>query len=247
MAQFTGTLNEATPSTRTEGEVSEPSATLKGIARVVLCDEFGNPVSTIDTAAPGSSPDNPVWVGSATGDTHRTRLEGGNVSRIDEPVTVRGTVTTELGALTGTLLGQAANVGDIEALLLALSQDMARRAGDAAVPNGDPAVVLVDGVVSAATRPSTAFYEGSLTVSTTAVRIAPVNASRKCLTITNNSTGDLYVGLSSGVTASGSGMGRIVASKGSFTDGGEGVWCGERWAIYSASASSANVSVEDLS
>ena len=85
----------------------------------------------------------------------------------------------------------------------------------------------------------------ALTVSTTAVKLAGENAGRKSLVIANNGGGTLYVGYTSAVTSSGAAMGRAVTSFGSYSDTGDGVWVGQVWGIYSTSASSQNVAVQE--
>jgi hypothetical protein len=85
-----------------------------------------------------------------------------------------------------------------------------------------------------------------LRVSTTAVRLAASNVSRKAIAISNNGTGTLYLGTDQSVASSGVAMGIGVSATLSLTDSGDGVFVGEWWGIYSASASSQNVSVLEL-
>lgn len=83
------------------------------------------------------------------------------------------------------------------------------------------------------------------TVSTSAVLLAAANPLRLSIVITNNGTGDLYVGHSGAVTSSGAAMGLLVGSKASYSDSGFGLYLGPLYGIYSASASSQNVSVSE--
>jgi len=83
------------------------------------------------------------------------------------------------------------------------------------------------------------------TVSTTALSLAAANTSRKSIIITNNSTGRLYIGHTSGVTTSGATMGLLVMPYGSYSDTGVGVYTGDLYGIYSVTAASQNVSVSE--
>lgn len=92
---------------------------------------------------------------------------------------------------------------------------------------------------------STAGTPAGVTVSTSAVSLKASNASRKAIVITNNGVGILYIGHTSGVTASGSTMGMMVVPGGSYQDSGFGLYTGDLYGIYDQTASSQNVSVSE--
>ena len=87
----------------------------------------------------------------------------------------------------------------------------------------------------------------SVTVSTSAVRLADSNMSRRALAITNNGSGTLYVGTDQNVASSGATMGLAISATGSLNDSGFGTYLGEWWGIYSAVASVQNVCIFDAS
>ena len=101
------------------------------------------------------------------------------------------------------------------------------------------------GAVTAEADTTSLGTPAGFTVSTTAVLLAALNANRKSLVITNNSTGKLYLGHTSGVTSSGAAMGLLVPSNGSYTDSGFGLYIGDMYGIYDASAGAQNVSVSE--
>jgi hypothetical protein len=107
--------------------------------------------------------------------------------------------------------------------------------------------VNVLGTVTTTTTPatSTAGTPAGFTVSTSAVLLAALNTSRKSIIVTNNSTGKLYLGHTSGVTTSGANMGLVVPAGGSYTDSGFGLYTGTLYGIYDTAAGSQNVSVSE--
>lgn len=107
--------------------------------------------------------------------------------------------------------------------------------------------VEVSGQVVVMPEQSLANSQTSFTVSTTAIRLAMVNSSRKSLLISNASTSILYIGNSSTVASSGNGLGLAVSPGGSYSDSGFGVNVGEVWGVYGAASSSPNVVVSDRS
>jgi hypothetical protein len=196
----------------------------------------------IPPPVPGSSPDLPIFVQSLDGQMNRVRLEGGNVGRIDTPVAIAGTVPVTLP------VSQVAQMATPLLPLDYLSRILV------APPVADPFVapevnlVQVDGVV--VDRPETSSTEArtAITVSTAAVLVAGANSSRKSLIIANTSSGTLYLGNTSAVSTSGTTMGTPIGSLGGvYSDSGYGTCTGEVWGIYSAAASSPNVSVSDRS
>src|SRR6185369_15961275 len=81
MATYTGGLAEnGLPELRDEGEVSEPSMTLRGVQRVMLTDADGVPVASSDSSdtdgTPGDTPDVPLYVANPDGQNLRVRVEG---------------------------------------------------------------------------------------------------------------------------------------------------------------------------
>jgi hypothetical protein len=63
--------------------------------------------------------------------------------------------------------------------------------------------------------------------------------------ITNNGTGTLYVGHTSGVTASGAAMGLIVPPGSCYSDSGFGLYTGDLYGIYDVVSAIHNVSVSE--
>lgn len=120
-------------------------------------------------------------------------------------------------------------------------------ARDEPVPPPDLQPVRVDGSVPVTTQRATGTVAGAFIVSTSAVRLAGVNASRLSLIIANNGSGRLYLGRTSAVAASGPSMGIGVPAGASYSDTGNGVSVGEMWGVYSAAATTQNVSVLDRS
>lgn len=313
MAQYTGDKAESLPSKRTEGEVSEPSMTLDGIARVTVTDGANAP----GTPLPGSSPDFPIFTQSLEGEKNQVRAAGGELDRIREPVAIAGPVTillnaAQLAALlpkslaldsegrlavrppnaenkagddpenviwTGSLDGsrnhmmmdageltrivETVNVrGTVMAQLGAQGDAILGLAADSAAiraifsrptPPLDPIFppefnsTMIDGVVKSQPITTNWNRQTALIVSNaTPVLLAGANADRKSLVITNNSTGSLYLG-GPNVTASGITAGLLVPTTGSYSDSGDGVFTGEVWGLYSASASAQNIAVSDRS
>ena len=300
MATYSGDKAEKVPSLRTEGEVSEPSMTLDGYARVETRDagspppgsspEFAlwvqaleglyakleggrideitkpvtiaGPVTIVLTPAqlaallplpfpkapditpgivPGTDPENPIWVASLNGPNNQASISGGRLDGINEAVTVRGSVTALLGDPGTAILGLAADSAAIRALL---GQPIPKP--DAVFPDELGNATRVDGTVTTQPTVTIARKRTTLIVSTTAVLLAPSDPNRKSLVITNNSTGSLYIG-GPEVASSGSTMGILVPTTGGYSDSGDGIFTGELWGIYSASASSHNVVVDDRS
>lgn len=83
--------------------------------------------------------------------------------------------------------------------------------------------------------------QSAVTVSTTAVQLAIVNSIRSGITIVNQGTGNLYIGVDNLVTTSGSHMGMLIMPNGSFDVSGDGCYGGAIWGIYSQTASTQNV------
>ncbi len=83
-----------------------------------------------------------------------------------------------------------------------------------------------------------------IVVSTAAVLVQASNVSRKSIVITNNaSTGNVYIGKTNAVTASGVTMGVILEPNGgSYNDSGEGIYTGDIYAISDTVTAVANVS-----
>jgi hypothetical protein len=82
-------------------------------------------------------------------------------------------------------------------------------------------------------------------VSTSSALLAASNASRAAIVITNNGSGNLYIGHTSGVTSSGALMGLLISAGSSYEDSGDGLYTGDLYGIYSAVSASENVSVSE--
>lgn len=85
----------------------------------------------------------------------------------------------------------------------------------------------------------------ALTVTTAVVTLAAAYTGRKSIVITNNSGGNLYVGETSTVAASGANTGILVPAFSTYTDSGHGVYTGQLFGIYSTAMTSINVSIRD--
>lgn len=120
------------------------------------------------------------------------------------------------------------------------------KAASTAAVATDPALVVAISPNNAVS-PQTATTDGAtgVTVSTSAVLIKASNASRKAIVITNNGTGNLYIGGANTVTTSGATMGLIVAPFGTYQDSGFGLYTGDLYGIYSAVSASQNISVSE--
>lgn len=90
---------------------------------------------------------------------------------------------------------------------------------------------------------STTPARAGLIVSTTAVRLVRANVARKELIISNAGGGTLYIGETNAVSSSGDAIGTPVPTSSSYTDSIPGIYVGELWGIYSASAVAVNVAV----
>ena len=96
-----------------------------------------------------------------------------------------------------------------------------------------------------ANDPTTAGTPAAVTVSTSAVLLKASNAARKSILITNNGTTPVYLGHTSGVTASGAAMGLLLAPAGSYSDSGFGLYTGDLYAIGAAAVAAENVSISE--
>lgn len=101
--------------------------------------------------------------------------------------------------------------------------------------------------IAEASARSTAGTPAAVTVSTTAVLLKASNAARKAILISNFGAAILYIGHTSGVTASGAATGLAVWPGGAYFDSGDGLYTGDLYGIYSAAAGSQNVSVSERS
>ncbi len=196
---------------------------------------------------PGTDPDNPIYVTSLDGQNNRVRLEGGNVSSIDAPVTVLGGVTSTLSLSDRAVLNAIGFDADQGIALLQRLVDP--HPIEAPLGTFDNPIWTTPQAEQGAAKMqlATNSVRASITVSTTAVRLAPANSARLSLLICNNGTGSLYVGDTSAVTSSGANMGAKVPSSGRYSDTGQGVYVGEVWGIYDAAATAQNVVVLDRS
>lgn len=102
-------------------------------------------------------------------------------------------------------------------------------------------MVEIDGKVETVSPPVCGMSRRALIVSTTAVRLFSTNIGAQARVLTNNSTGSLTMSPTSDLAASGGAIGLIVPASGSFSDSGPGMWRGEWWGLYSASASAENI------
>lgn len=95
---------------------------------------------------------------------------------------------------------------------------------------------------------STANVTGTAyTVSTAVVTLAALNTSRKSIIISNFAAGNLYIGETSTVAASGANTGILVPAFSSYSDSGHGIYTGQLFGIYSTAMTSHNVSIRDRS
>ena len=183
-----------------------------------------------------------------------------------DPIGLKDTGATPINPAKedGNLATTATAAGNMEATLASLAkvEDAAHTTGDVGVmalavrndtrstlagTNGDYAPLQLNSsgdlrVEVTGESNATAGTPAGITVSTSAVLLAASNANRRSIIITNNGMGNLFVGGSSGVTASGSAMGVLVKPGGSYSDAGYGLYTGDVYGIYDTVSSSQNVS-----
>jgi hypothetical protein len=109
------------------------------------------------------------------------------------------------------------------------------------VPSGTQTVT--GSITASQSAIGNAMYGAVTATVSSAVKILNSDNARKQFIITNNGTGNLYVGLDSGVTTTSSSMGLLISPGGSFSHGGnDGYWSGDVYGIYSQTETVANVS-----
>lgn len=254
--QFTGDKAETKPAPRAEGEVSEPSMTLQGIARVVQTDDAGNPVATAAAAADATNTLIQTLTDTLVGLVETLRVygmpvNGGALTSITNPITVvpqAGVALAAKQSAPGTVANPSPDVQTIQGAVGGQPQAVDVRD---LIPMTQQMIDLLALLPTntALSVPAAMRSMRAVNVSNTqAVRLLEVNTNRKSVVIVNNSTGTLYLGNTSAVTSSGTTAGyTILASGGSYSDSGDGRDLGETWGIYSAAASAANVIVDERS
>ena len=86
-----------------------------------------------------------------------------------------------------------------------------------------------------------------VTATLSPVLLAAANSSRKSILATNNGAGKLYIGHSDSVTSSGVNMGLLLVPGGSYDDSGPGLYKGNLYGVYDATATTQNISVSERS
>lgn len=228
------------------------SVTVTSSAEVEVKNDSGNPI-------PVSATDLDIRdLSSATDSVAAVQSGTWNINNIS------GTISLPTGAATAanqtTIIG---HVDGIEGLLTTIDADTSALAGTVSGSELQVDVITMPTVTVTATnldirdlvsasdsvtvvpQTTTAGAPASVTVSTSAVSLAASNANRRSIIITNNSTGNLFIGHSNAVTSSGAAMGLIIPPYGAYSDSGHGIYTGDLYGIYSAAAASHNVSVSE--
>lgn len=86
-----------------------------------------------------------------------------------------------------------------------------------------------------------------VTLNPVAAQLAAANTDRKSLLITNNGSGNLFIGMNASVGITGPFMGNLVPPTMCYTDSGFGIYTGAVWGIYSVTVTAVNISVSDRS
>jgi hypothetical protein len=232
MATYTGFLTDnGLAELATEGEVDFAAMTPQRAVHVTLRDQRGG---ALELPEPTGTEENPCIVEQEDGDRFHVKVD--NAIRPDLSMFPKGRLPVDTGLVIPPPVAAPLPTP-------AKPQRSLDRESDSVDVSGS--AVTLDGPVRIMQPVSVSGTPYGVIVSTSAVRIAVANGSRKELLIVFNGSGTLYIGTSSSVTTSGQTMGIPVQAKGSYADSIPGVYIGELWAICSTSASAENVSVTD--
>lgn len=193
--------------------------------RVVLATDVPLPAGTNSIGVLGSNSGvdiGDVTVNNGAGVNAVNVQDGGNSLTVDAPVGTPVFVRLSDGA--AALIGQKT---------MALSIPVVIASDQASFP------------VTASLATTTAGTPAGVTVSTAATLLKASNANRKAIIITNNGVGNLYIGHTNAVTASGANMGLILPPFGAYCDSGAGLYTGDLYGIYDQVAAAQNVSVSE--
>lgn len=146
---------------------------------------------------------------------------GGQIEDVEDLIGVGATpVVRQRVQITGAILAEIARILNVNP-----------SAGDYGlvtrnIPSGTQDVSVVPDTASTVTSAGQA-------VGTSPVLLFAANPSRKSVTLSNTGPTSLYVGFTSAVSAAvGVNQGiLVVAAGGTFSDGGEGRWLGDLWAV----------------
>lgn len=233
MATYTGFLaDNGLAELATEGEVDFAAMTPQRAVHVTLRDQRGGALALPESH--GGSEDDPVYVRNEDGDNFKVKVE--NAIRPDLSLFKGGRLPVDTGLVIPPPIAPAPT--PLQKPLRELDRET-----DSVDVTGS--TVSLDGPVIAQPEYSVGGRPYGVIVSTTAVRIATANGSRKSIVITNKGSGTLYIGFDSSVTTTGASMGTSVPTMSAYSDSGFGIFKGELWGIYSASSATETVAVSD--